>query len=173
MGIQSVEFGERGTIQVYNFFPKILLSFPGGVENAYSQVSRKWFNQFVFADYDQGTQVIQKLFCRWKLHRLEKTEETLNIYNTSRFSSSFPQNDCNVCGHLILVTDDLENVGQDQNLQNFSFLTCEYFFKKLPTSNLSEFGIITAINNRHCFQKFCYVFHLFPIEWKTKSFMDL
>ena len=34
-----------------------------------------------------------------------------------RFSSSFHQNDRTVAGRLILVTYDLENVGQGQNLK--------------------------------------------------------
>ena len=41
----------------------------------------------------------------------------------TQFSSSFQQNDHTVT--LILVTDNIENVGQD--LQNFSFLKQEYF----------------------------------------------
>ena len=34
----------------------------------------------------------------------------------NRFSLSFPQNDRNMSGYLILVTDDPENVDQGQNL---------------------------------------------------------
>ena len=37
----------------------------------------------------------------------------------NRFSSSFHQNDRTLSGHLILVTDDLENVRQCKNLQTF------------------------------------------------------
>ena len=54
-----------------------------------------------------------------KICHLEKLrKKTLNIYDTiQRFSLSFHQNDRNVSGHLILATDDLENVGQGKNLQ--------------------------------------------------------
>ena len=56
----------------------------------------------------------------------------------NRFSSSFHQNDRTVSGHLILATDDLEKVGQGQHLQKCSFLTSEYFYKKLPMANFAD-----------------------------------
>ena len=49
----------------------------------------------------------------WKKTR----NKTLNIFEASnRFSLRFHQYDRKVSGHLIPVTDDLENVGQGQNL---------------------------------------------------------
>ena len=53
----------------------------------------------------------------FQVFHLKKTEQTLN-----QFSSSFHLNDRNVSGHLILVTSDLENVGQCKNLSKFSSL---------------------------------------------------
>ena len=41
----------------------------------------------------------------------------------NRFSPSFQHS---VSGYLFLVSDDLDNVGQCQNLQEFSFLKLEY-----------------------------------------------
>ena len=59
---------------------------------------------------------------------LEKHKKTLNISDTIQpISSSFHQNYRTVAGHVILVTDDLQNVGQGNNLQKFSFLKHEYF----------------------------------------------
>ena len=55
-----------------------------------------------------------------------KAEKRLSTTPFNRFSLSFHQNDRTVSGHLILVTDDLENVGQGQNLQNDHFFTLEY-----------------------------------------------
>ena len=69
----------------------------------------------------------------------EKKQRKRRISATpfNRFSSSLHQNDRTVCGHLFLETDEPENVGKCKNLQKFSFLKPEYFFKKkLPTSNL-------------------------------------
>ena len=42
-------------------------------------------------------------------------------------SQSFHQNDRNVSDHLILVTDDIEIVGQDKNLQKYLFMPREDF----------------------------------------------
>ena len=53
-----------------------------------------------------------------------KTKKMLNI--TNQFSSSFHQNDHTVSGHLMFVTNDLENVGQGQNLQKCYFFKLEY-----------------------------------------------
>ena len=52
-----------------------------------------------------------------------KAEKTLNISTTplNQFSMSSHQSDRDTSGHPILVIDDLEHVGQDQNLQKFSF----------------------------------------------------
>ena len=47
----------------------------------------------------------------WKYRK-----KTLNIYNIRLILSSFHQNDHNVSGHVILVTDGLENVGEGHNL---------------------------------------------------------
>ena len=52
---------------------------------------------------------------------LGKTEKNFEYLRFNQFSSSFHENDRNVYGHLILVTDDLENVGHGQNLQNAHF----------------------------------------------------
>ena len=86
----------------------------------------------MFADSDQGTRV---LYIAWHERRLprnfilhfpvenvstgKKTEKKRLIYPTTlnRFSSSFHQNDRTMAGHLILVIDDPENVGQGQYLQ--------------------------------------------------------
>ena len=38
-----------------------------------------------------------------------KTDKRLNIFDINQFSSGFHQNDRTVPGHLMLVTDDLEN----------------------------------------------------------------
>ena len=52
-----------------------------------------------------------------------KTAKTLNISDTIQLIFiKFYQNDHTVSGHLILLTDDLGNVGQCQNLQK-----CGYF----------------------------------------------
>ena len=40
-------------------------------------------------------------------------------------------------------------------------------------SKRTGFGSITANDHRLCFQKMCSVFHLFQVEWKSKSFKDL
>ena len=42
----------------------------------------------------------------------EKTGKTLNISDNIQQISIIHQNDCTVSGHLILVTNDLENVDQ-------------------------------------------------------------
>ena len=49
----------------------------------------------------------------------------------NRFSLSIHQNDCTVSGNLILLTDDLGNVGQLKNLQ-----IC--LSKNIPTLNLAD-----------------------------------
>ena len=55
---------------------------------------------------------------------LEKPKKALNIFDTIQpIFIKFYQNDRTVSGHLMLATDDLENVGQGQNLQKCSFLT--------------------------------------------------
>ena len=64
-----------------------------------------------------------------------KTEK--NVKYLRQHSTDFHQVFINVIA-LILETDDLENVCQGQNVQNCSFLKCEYFFKKLPTPNLAK-----------------------------------
>ena len=60
---------------------------------------------------------------RWKMCHLEKHKKTLNIFDTIQpIFIKFSSNDhtvLTVAGHLILVTDYLGNVGQDQNLQKF------------------------------------------------------
>ena len=48
-----------------------------------------------------------------------ENRKPLNIYDTIQriFIKFLPNYDRNVADHLILVTSDLENVGQSQNLQ--------------------------------------------------------
>ena len=57
----------------------------------------------------------------------------LNISDTiQQICIKFHQNDSTANDHLILVTDDLEIVGQYQYLRTFSFLKREY--SKKPTN---------------------------------------
>ena len=56
---------------------------------------------------------------------LEKQKKERRISPTS--FNHFHQNDRIVSGHQFIVTDDLENVGQGQNLQERSILAREYF----------------------------------------------
>ena len=85
----------------------------------------------------------------------------------NRFSLSFHQNYRNVCGHLILVTDDIEKLDQGQNLQNahFDVLIFLKLLRQISLTEidnkkfqiLAEFGIITANSHRRCFHKlFCF-----------------
>ena len=56
-----------------------------------------------------------------------KKQKKLIIYDTIQpILSGFHQNDSHVSGHIILITDELENVDQGQNSQKCSFLTREY-----------------------------------------------
>ena len=48
-------------------------------------------------------------------------------HHLTEFHKIFHQNDCTVSGHIILVTDELENVCQEFFLQKYSFLKRKYF----------------------------------------------
>ena len=94
--------------------------FPSESENTCSKFSRKLFNQFekclrimikaleFYNKCSAGMDVAAQggTCVTWKTQR-----ETLCTAVFKRFSPSFHQNDLTVSGHLILVTDDLENVG--------------------------------------------------------------
>ena len=136
-----------------SFFPKILLlpSFPGGMENTYCQFFRKLFNQFekclrtmikVLEFYKKCAswlEVAAQLSLHfpdgkcvnWK-NRKKNIGHLLTPFNW--FSSNFYQK----YHHLILVTDDPENVGHGKNVQKLSFLTFKKFLKELPKSNLAD-----------------------------------
>ena len=93
-----------------------------------------------FADYDQSTRRSIKKCAAWKevtaqlsLHfpggkcNLKKRKKRcISPTRCHWFSSSLHQNHRTMAGHLILVTGNLENVGHDQKLQEFSFLKCEF-----------------------------------------------
>ena len=89
-------------------------------------------------------------------------------------------------GHLTFVTDDLENVGQGQNLQkNTHFwhanISKKNFQRQMSLTimgsqkyqRVSEFGIITANNYHHCFQQNFSIFHILLVKWKTKCYRSL
>ena len=48
-------------------------------------------------------------------------KHSISPTTSNRFSSHFHQNDHSVLGHLMLVTDDLANLDQGQNLQKVNF----------------------------------------------------
>ena len=67
-----------------------------------------------------------------------KTEIMLNISDTIELTFiKFSPNDRTVAGHLILVTDYFENVGQCRNFQKCVILKNEFVFKKYTKSNLA------------------------------------
>ena len=69
----------------------------------------------------------------------KKKKKTLIIYDTiqliyiklpfNQFTLSFHQNNYSVSGHLILITDDLVNVSQGQNLKKNLVFDMEIFRK--------------------------------------------
>ena len=108
-----------------------------------------------------------------KLEKKWKISDTIqSIFVT--FSTKYRT----VSGHLILVTDDLGNVGQGQKLEKnncwHANISKKYSQRCISltvigsqnSQRISEFGITTA--NNHRFKKLCSVFHLFHVEWKTK-----
>ena len=64
-------------------------------------------------------------------HPEKEQNHLISLTPFNRFSSNFHQNDRTVLVHLILVRDDIENVGQSQHLQKCLFLKRKYF-KKTP-----------------------------------------
>ena len=53
---------------------------------------------------------------RWKMCHMKK-RKIKNIEYLRHHSIDFHQNDRTVSGHITLVTDDIENLGQGQNLR--------------------------------------------------------
>ena len=98
-----------------------------------------------------------------------KTEKK-NIYDIIQpIFITFYQNNSNVSGHQILITDDLENVGQCKNLQKCSerqILLTTIGSQKFQ--RVSQFRMITAHNHRRCLQKSC-CFPLFPGRVENKK----
>ena len=124
----------RGTIQVYLFRPKFCFLF--------QLFQVEWKTVSFLKNYSTNSRIFCGLWWRYSSstksvpHELRlphnlvfifqmenvspgKREKKCWISTTqfNRFSLSFHQNDCNVSGHLILITNDPETVGQCQNLQ--------------------------------------------------------
>ena len=99
--------------------------------HAVSFLENRLTNSRLFAVCDQGTRVLQKsginggcltTLIPFPMGNVSPGNIQIHwIYITpfNRFASGFHQNDHTVSVHLVLVTDDLENVGQAQNLQKF------------------------------------------------------
>ena len=88
-------------------------------------------NSSLFADYDQGTRGILKIVQhQWRLpsnlvlemcHQEKQIKYWISPTPINRFSTNFHQNDRTASDNLIILTVDLENVGQGQNLQKKSY----------------------------------------------------
>ena len=112
-----------------------------------------------------------------RLKRRKKRWPSPTPFN--RFSSDFNQNYHTLFGHLTLLTDNIENLGQGQNLQKGTFLKRKYFLANFQHQisltvigshkSASEFGSTTANDDRLCFPTFCSIFHIFQVELKTKG----
>ena len=168
-------------------FPKILLPFPPLADRVKTHI----------VTFSQSIRLIRDYFCGYDLHTqkcaawmevvmqlsLHFTGENCFIWknrnnveylrNHSTDFHNFRQNDRIVADHLILVTDDLEHVGQGQNWQKCPFwIFLKNFIRQISLMVIgnqkngieSEFGSSTANDHFLWFQKFGSIFRLFHVE---------